>query len=196
MNEIILFQAEKGGRFKAKYFYTSLIKDEKVEYCSNVWNKLVIPKHRYTYWKAINNLLLTRNHLIRFICISSSLCPVCEIEEESHDHLFMECIFTKKVVEDIYSWLGFVNWPKTRLDLVDWCSKPSLGLKEKVINTVIASTIYIIWKNRNRCVFDNCCSLVNVVSKEIKFLVKWRILRVITNVKKDDNYIIRVVESW
>ncbi|KAF4368346.1 hypothetical protein F8388_019063 [Cannabis sativa] len=74
-------------------------------------------KYRYTYWKVINNLLLTRNHLSRIMNISSSHCPVCNLENESHDHLFRECIFTKKAVDEIGTWLelessvvGHANW--------------------------------------------------------------------------------------
>ncbi|XP_060959098.1 protein IQ-DOMAIN 29 [Cannabis sativa] len=46
--------------------------------------------------------------------ITSDLCPVCELESESHCHLFMDCIFTKKLIAEICCWFGVFCWKARR----------------------------------------------------------------------------------
>ncbi|XP_062114711.1 uncharacterized protein LOC133825832 [Humulus lupulus] len=96
-----LQQAEKGGKFRVKLFYTSLATAQKVLYAGTVWNKLLVPKHRFIYWQILNSQLLTRDHLSRIMPIHSAICPVCASVNESHSHLFLECIFTRKLFGEL-----------------------------------------------------------------------------------------------
>ncbi|KAF4390097.1 hypothetical protein G4B88_005015 [Cannabis sativa] len=106
-----LNQAVKGGKFKVNKFYNTLIGAVRALYSAIVWHKLLVPKHKFIYWQIINDQLLTRDHLSRFFSIPSNLCAVCENAQESHNHLFMEFTFTKKLIESIESWVGNLNWP-------------------------------------------------------------------------------------
>ncbi|XP_062076415.1 uncharacterized protein LOC133781446 [Humulus lupulus] len=192
-----LHQAGRGGKFYVKKFYNSLLSVDKVEYAHTVWHKLIVPKHRFIFWQAINSQLLTRDHLGKIMPIPSSCCPVCEIDDETHSHLFMECIFTRKVFGEIENWLGCYFWPRNFIDLQERCSKKLHDLRQLVINAVLAATIYMLWKNRNRCIFYCMSSTIMAISREIKSIVKIRVLGSNnTRVKRVDHYVLNLIESW
>ncbi|KAF4399836.1 hypothetical protein G4B88_021050 [Cannabis sativa] len=96
-NEQSLQQAVKKGKFRAKLFYSNLLTVPRVDYARNVWHRLIMPKHRFIYWQVCNNNLLTRDNLRKLMNIDSSLCPVCENEIETHNHLFVDCLYTRRL---------------------------------------------------------------------------------------------------
>ncbi|KAF4367812.1 hypothetical protein F8388_016635 [Cannabis sativa] len=149
------------------------VKAHKVDYARNIWNRMVLPKHRFIGWQIVNNQLLTRDNLSRFLSISSPLCSVCCRENESHQHLFVHCCFTQKLTGEITKWCGQFDWS---VDLNIWFSKAANSMQERVINTVILATLYIVWTNRNSCIFELSCKTVSTLSKEIKSCVKSRCL--------------------
>ncbi|XP_060960769.1 uncharacterized protein LOC133031305 [Cannabis sativa] len=121
---------------------------------------MVLPKHRFIGWQIVNNQLLTRDNLSRFLSISSPLCPVCCRENESHQHLFVHCCFTRKLTCEITKWCGQFDWPD---DLNRWFSKAANNMQESIINTVILATLYTVWTNRNSCIFELSCKTLDNV---------------------------------
>ncbi|XP_062100323.1 uncharacterized protein LOC133806214 [Humulus lupulus] len=168
-----------------------------VGFADTVWNKLIVPKHRFIYWQIFNNQLLTRDHLSRFLHLSSALCPVCESGLESHSHLFMDCIYSRKVFEEIGSWLGYFHWPESYEELNLWCLEANQDLKNQIVNAVLSASCYFIWSNRNSCIFDSVCKLASSISLDIKELVKYRVLGLGSpSHRKRDLYFRKVVEGW
>ncbi|XP_062093869.1 uncharacterized protein LOC133799895 [Humulus lupulus] len=197
IDEGSLRQAVKGGKFRIKQFYTSLISTPTVGFADTVWNKLIVPKHRFIYWQIFNNQLLTRDHLSRFLHLSSALFPVCDSGIESHSHLFMECIYSRKVFEEIGSWLGYFHWPESYEELNLWCLEAKRDLKNQIVNAVLSASWYFIWSNRNSCIFDSVCKLASSISLDIKESVKYRVLGLGSlSHRKRDMYFRKVVEGW
>uniref|UniRef100_A0A803NM50 Reverse transcriptase zinc-binding domain-containing protein n=1 Tax=Cannabis sativa TaxID=3483 RepID=A0A803NM50_CANSA len=89
--------AVKGRKFSATRFYNQLVIENRVDYAGWVWDRLVIPKHSFVYWQLLNLRLLTRDKLIRIMPIYDIRCLVCELKEESHDHVLFDCLFAKLV---------------------------------------------------------------------------------------------------
>uniref|UniRef100_A0A803QHW6 Reverse transcriptase zinc-binding domain-containing protein n=1 Tax=Cannabis sativa TaxID=3483 RepID=A0A803QHW6_CANSA len=87
---------EKEISLELKKYYDLLVEVDKADYARAVWDKLIMPKHRFLYWKIANTQLLTRDFLSQFMTISSTLCPVCEVEFETHDHLLFTCSYAKQ----------------------------------------------------------------------------------------------------
>ncbi|XP_062080606.1 uncharacterized protein LOC133785378 [Humulus lupulus] len=142
IDEGCLQQAVKGGKVSIKHVYSSLISATSVGYADTVWNKLIVPKHRFFYWQIFNRQLLTRDHLSRFLTLTSALCPVCESDLETHSHLFMECIFSRKVFEEIGKWLGYFHWPDSNGCIFDsackMASRLSMDIKDSVKHRVLS----------------------------------------------------------
>uniref|UniRef100_A0A803PL93 Reverse transcriptase zinc-binding domain-containing protein n=1 Tax=Cannabis sativa TaxID=3483 RepID=A0A803PL93_CANSA len=57
-----------------------------------IWHGLSMPKHTFQLWQATRDKLLTRDHLSKSEHSMSNLnCVVCDIDLESHSHLFFKC---------------------------------------------------------------------------------------------------------
>uniref|UniRef100_A0A803QN61 Reverse transcriptase zinc-binding domain-containing protein n=1 Tax=Cannabis sativa TaxID=3483 RepID=A0A803QN61_CANSA len=192
-----IVNACKSGKFKTSIFYISANPMQKVDYTSQIWHKMCIPKHRFIGWQAINNQLLARDHISKIMPIPDVLCPVCLDDKETHAHIFMDCPYTLKVVTDVSKWLGRLDWPKNSRDWYDWFSKPLKNLQEKLFNVVCLAIVYNIWVNRNNCIFELRCKSVSCISMDIKKVVKYRCLDFVgTSKNKLDAHFCKVIASW
>ncbi|XP_062085950.1 uncharacterized protein LOC133792059 [Humulus lupulus] len=197
MDEDSLMLAVKGGKFHSKLFYFSLVAANSVGFTKTVWNKLIMPKHRFIYWQIFNSQLLTRDHLCRYIQLTSVLCPVCDSGVETHSHLFMECIYSRRVYEEIGRWLGVFHWPESYEELSNWCLLANHSLQNQIINAVIAASWYFIWCNKNSCIFESSCKMARSLSLEVKEVVKYRVLSWgYFSLHKKDVYFRQIVERW
>ncbi|XP_062103917.1 uncharacterized protein LOC133815045 [Humulus lupulus] len=92
------------GKFKPSKLYNSSINQHLVAYKNAIWSRSILPKHRFLLWMVVNSFLLTRDNLAKVnIQLLNSLCPVCEDQLESHQHLFFECYLSKSVLSYIFS---------------------------------------------------------------------------------------------
>ncbi|XP_062119066.1 uncharacterized protein LOC133832783 [Humulus lupulus] len=160
-----------------KILYHRLLNKDRVIFANVVWNSLTVPKHRFVLWQATLGHLLTRDKLsLCHLDLPSVLCPVCEEEQESHCHLFFECPFSRQVRSQVESWLGSGIWPS---HLEGWCSwmagKPK-GLKQVVMSAALAASVYMVWRNRNNCIFKFSSFSVGSVTNLIKHFVRGRLL--------------------
>ncbi|KAF4362481.1 hypothetical protein F8388_019764 [Cannabis sativa] len=87
-----------------------------------VWDKLIMPKHRFLYWKIANTQLLTRDFLSQFMTISSTLCPVCEVFIANN------------------SWLGEYQWPNSIEDMMERCRNRVKNFQSRITNAIVAAT--------------------------------------------------------
>ncbi|XP_060967001.1 uncharacterized protein LOC133035175 [Cannabis sativa] len=196
-NANMVNQAVKGNKFKVNRFYNELIGPIRTPYTATVWHKYIVPKHRFMFWQIINENLLTRDHLSRFFPIHSGLCLVCDDAPESHNHLFFECIFTRNLIVFVEKWAGQMRWPKNISELHDQVLPAKVNLASKIMNAITAAALYLLWKNRNDCLFNMVCNSVASLSKEIKSVVKARVLGLFcTSQKKKDQYVLRLLNSW
>ncbi|XP_062118254.1 uncharacterized protein LOC133831861 [Humulus lupulus] len=135
---------------------TLLINKDRVFYANVVWNSLTVPKHRFILRQATLGHLLTRDKL--------SLC-----------HLELPSVLCL-VRSQVESWLGRGIWP---IHFAGWCSwmagKPK-GLKQAVLSAALAASVYMVWRNRNNCIFKFSSFSVGFVTNLIKYFVRGRLL--------------------
>ncbi|XP_062114324.1 uncharacterized protein LOC133825389 [Humulus lupulus] len=142
------------GQLRLDKLYTHFISSVNIEYGRKIWCKFSVPKHRFVLWQVVNNHLLTRDLLHNsHVNINSLSCLVCYQLNESHSHLFFECIFSEKLRLTIAIWLGDLIWPGKFTAWLDWsavCRRDWLG---QVVSATLAAAVYFLWFNRNKCVF-------------------------------------------
>ncbi|XP_062117273.1 uncharacterized protein LOC133831119 [Humulus lupulus] len=165
---------ERGNR--SKLHFTSW-EQENASYANVVWCKLSIPKHRFIMWQSVQGHLLTRDKLLHcHVRVDSNLCPLCEIEMETHAHLFFDCDFSQRLMIRVRDWLGAAIWPSKYPEWLNWMEGRPNGLLQKIAATALAAAIYFIWLNRNSCVFDCIAYIVQRVGHLIKECMKARML--------------------
>ncbi|XP_028119111.1 uncharacterized protein LOC114316615 [Camellia sinensis] len=148
-----------------------------------VWHKLVwgphrIPKVSFNVWVALHNRLYTGDRLRMFGLSTSSQCPFCLHLEESHSHLFFECIFSSRVWSAIevacnIKW-PVLGWPES----VTFVSKETKGnsLRVNIISNAFLCSVYMIWIDRNNRIFNTELKPDEVVIKIVIQMVRNRML--------------------
>jgi len=91
-----------------------LLRQDREEELSFVYSKLwiskALPFALFTAWRVLENKIATTVNLERRgIVIDNLLCCLCGKEEESHRHLFFDCIFVWLVCCLCFEWLGVMS---------------------------------------------------------------------------------------
>ncbi|XP_048491592.1 uncharacterized protein LOC125492895 [Beta vulgaris subsp. vulgaris] len=79
---------------------------EKMGWSASIWDYYNIPTHGFIAWLAMLRRLKTRDRLHTIGICPLDQCPLCEIEQESHEHLFFAYQFSKQCIQLIKQWLG------------------------------------------------------------------------------------------
>ncbi|GKE30007.1 RNA-directed DNA polymerase, eukaryota, reverse transcriptase zinc-binding domain protein [Tanacetum coccineum] len=128
-----------------------------VDYVATRWNRLVPAKVNVFFWRLNLNRIPTRVNLDRRgIDIGSVLCPVCDRDVETSNHLF----FSSEMVVDL--WVLVARWWElnipVRSSVSEWVAWiDSVRLPSKVRNcldVVPLTLMWSIWCFRNKLLFS------------------------------------------
>ncbi|XP_062103589.1 uncharacterized protein LOC133814674 [Humulus lupulus] len=175
-----LESAAPHGKLILNLLYNNMLQKEQVGFAKVVWSSFSVPRHRFILWQAVLGHLLTRDNLARCpIEVNSVACPVCDRGEESHSHLFFDCIFSHRIWELINSWLGAEIWPKQRNNWKLWLDGKPKTVMQRIYIACLAASVYHIWCNRNMCYFSQVSytphSLVKIIKRSIKIRLQGRL---------------------
>lgn len=153
----IIWCGSLSGKYSVKLGYNLLAITGKESFSSKdlCWNKDVLPKAGAFAWLAYRGRILTVERLRRIGFVGPSRCPLCEHQEESLDHLLIQCHYASKcwdLVQFKLQWQGpraqslkevFDGWPRGP-------GKSTLSSIWKIAPSMI---IWEVWKERNRRIF-------------------------------------------
>ncbi|XP_062075488.1 uncharacterized protein LOC133779554 [Humulus lupulus] len=135
-----LEDAVKNSKINLRRLYVQLLNKERVHFANVVWCNLEVPKHMFILWQDTLGHLLTRDKLVHcHMNIDSLLCPICELEQETHAHLFFDCLFSQQVRSKVTSWLGNDIWLIKYEDWSNWMIGRPKGLKQKIAAAALAA---------------------------------------------------------
>ncbi|KAA3486627.1 reverse transcriptase [Gossypium australe] len=127
-------------------------------------DELVPSKIRILMWKIANKYLPTLHNLKRRQLAVNPLCPVCQTEEESVEHLFRECPFTHQVLRRVGMPLSTDN---REASWKNWLA--SEFENQNIEACKIRSNAYwAIWYNHNKLYHEGVREHVNDVVGFIK----------------------------
>ncbi|KAJ6308766.1 hypothetical protein OIU76_018368 [Salix suchowensis] len=122
-----------------------------------IWHPLHVPRQSIILWLATKGRLRTKDRLPRIV-ENDSICNLCRREGESHDHLFFNCGYSKKVWE-LISTKAQIAWPMLPWqDLLTWLEQRTTArgnFLQWISYLALSSTIYHLWRERNRRTFDS-----------------------------------------
>ena len=150
------------------------------------WPCFVLPKHAVIAWMAILNRLPTKDRLRTWGFDIAGDCPLCKQEQETRNHLFFECSFSKAI------WKMILTLCDLRRDTSCWNQElkwASQRLKGKaLISTLLRigwnAYIYHMWKERNNRLFSQKEETKEQILEHVKETVRHRIAK-LKNVAKD-----------
>ncbi|XP_077228461.1 uncharacterized protein LOC143861420 [Tasmannia lanceolata] len=149
-----------------------------VNWASTLWFSGHVPRHALMAWKALHLKLLTRDHIIFRNSSIDERCPLCHSEKESIDHLFFRCGYSAWIWKSILRLCGFHRSLKRTLRAEEewirtqWRGK---GQSAVIIRVAFAASIYRLWKERNRRIFDKKFNHKSVVLQQILDDVKLKV---------------------
>lgn len=123
----------------------------------DIWGAKIPQKIKIFLWKASHNILPLRETLWKKKISQSIICPICKRDEETLEHAFLLCDWTRPVwfasqlqisidrnrITTLQQWLeGWFNQLQNRPDFKDY------GIM------VLSCTLWGIWKSRNSVCFE------------------------------------------
>ncbi|XP_076940283.1 uncharacterized protein LOC143609414 [Bidens hawaiensis] len=137
------------------------------------WNNWVPKKVGIHAWRVeMGRIPVLLELLKRGIAVTTAVCPICEEELESTEHLVISCQFTQTLWSVISSWGKvssiFAFSVKDLLEFHRFSYFPKQ--KAKAFNAVCLTTNWCIWRERNALVFEGKQININNVVGEIKAL--------------------------
>ncbi|XP_041003960.1 uncharacterized protein LOC121249317 [Juglans microcarpa x Juglans regia] len=116
-----------------------------------IWNLNIPRKVKIFMWKAVKELLATRNNLYLRGIIEDQICPICKSDVETTMHAIWFCPAAANV------WSKLINviqkWSSNELDLLALWER----LVEKVSTAELEEIVMVmrsIWLRRNELIFD------------------------------------------
>ncbi|KAK4348291.1 hypothetical protein RND71_034630 [Anisodus tanguticus] len=120
----------------------------------DVWNPCIIPKQAFILWLSIKKKLKTKDKLpLQGI---DRTCALCNQTDESISHLFFSCSHSSYIWTGIRKWVG-ISRAMTSVDsALKYIRKEGRGTgwQAKAKRVALANTIYAIWNERNKTIFE------------------------------------------
>lgn len=126
-----------------------------------VWKSECFPKIKFFNWTLLKGKILTAENLKKRGILRPSICCLCRAEEESSQHLFLECPFSQSCWKLIIS-------PLSRRETFDQITslqknwetsypypKKNKNLIIRLWNSIPSTLCWQIWIARNNCIFNN-----------------------------------------
>ncbi|KAJ6689283.1 hypothetical protein OIU85_005665 [Salix viminalis] len=106
-------------------------------------------------------------------------CRLCTRVHESHDHLFFMCRYSLQVWKYIQA-KAQTRWPNlTWNSLVEWTSRRCQDTKStnnKIRALIFAATVYYIWQERNKRIFQQLSQPASTVGEAIYQVLRDQIM--------------------
>ena len=144
-----------GDRTPAPDFSTSLMwthlydRLPEVTWHKSIWFKGRIPKHAFLSWLIALNRLSIKDRMSQWGVPVSSTCLLCGSADETRQHLFLECDYSKEVHTFFFSPVH-LSLPPLIMDVLGWIKAPT---RDSNINLILKLTfqasLYMLWKERN-----------------------------------------------
>ncbi|XP_074266130.1 uncharacterized protein LOC141588596 [Silene latifolia] len=104
-------------------------------------------------------------------------CILCKHTEESHSHLFFQCDFSAGLWYKILHWLKIRGRTDNFWTELEWCRsrKTRKHWKMGLLRCCLATTVYMIWQERNMRIFRDRDTDVGVILRQLQYAISAKI---------------------
>ena len=160
-----LWSSSKGA-FSANAYDYLRFRSSQVHWRRVIWEPWSLPRYSFILWLANLGKLRTRDRL-HFLQTNSN-CSFCNVEDESHNHLFFGCKWTSLLWNRIKHWLHITRNMSTLDKAVRGLCKGGGGVEGRMKRVSLAIAVYTIWEERNKRIFDGSCSTIASLFKKFQ----------------------------
>ncbi|XP_021757145.1 uncharacterized protein LOC110722186 [Chenopodium quinoa] len=148
-------------------------RDRWSNFVREIW---AIPKHQFISWLAVQGRLATRDRLLKFGANTKTECLLCGDHAEIHEHMFFQCSYNKRFLQDVASVLTGKEFCQTLRAARRRDKAGKTRFQKGIIRMGLLVMIYWIWKARNTTLWDLKISCILVIVNTIKFAIRTRLL--------------------
>ena len=162
----VVWSWETNGIYTMRPAYAAKFWGREVDQTAEFTRKARAPLHcRFFAWLAQQNRCWTSDRLARRGLDYQDNYPLYNHEEESIDHLFIRCVFTRKLWAVIFQAMDKPCWVPTMNDtLAGWRAAQNTNETHKIVlNALRVLAMWEIWKHRNAFVLEGASPSVTYV---------------------------------
>jgi hypothetical protein len=159
-------------------FLTSVDSNITAEFNQFLWLKEVPLKVNIFVWRLFLNRLATKDNLRKrnVLEVNNTSCAALCGKEEERDHLFFQCDYYGRLWLLISNWLGFdtVFHGNLNMHANQFCALGGFSKNSLTTFTIIwISVLFVIWKDRNRRIFQNRIDQLEALLERVKLQTFW-----------------------
>ncbi|KAL9660449.1 hypothetical protein QQ045_025264 [Rhodiola kirilowii] len=165
---------------------------EEVDWFKLAWNRFNSPRASLNAVLVAKDRLLTRRRLRNMRMSIVPTCVLCNVEDETRDHLFFQCRASQEICGKVLRFLGVSGVPTHWHVLIPWFNNLNQGrIRTRLIAAVITGSMYEIWRARNSIIFGEDSINEEVVARSIIWNLKTKIGGIIGSVNslQDRNWL-------
>jgi hypothetical protein len=144
---------------------------------TNVWKCAAPSKVCAFSWQLLLSRIPTKDNLWkrRMLRDDQLVCSLCNMTAETPTHLFLHCSCVTKVWYAVMSWLGLIliSPPNIEISMAMFagCARGKVAREGLIL--VWNSVMWVIWKMRNDCIFNNKVVVVEDMVDQVQ-LLSWK----------------------
>ena len=124
-----------------------------------IWRCAAAPKCKLFAWLAVQHRIWTSDRRVRH-GLQEQTCPcfVCLQEEDTAEHILIQCVFAREIWFRVGGKLGANITPLATDTLEDWWMAVRARCRSserRLLDSLICTGCHLIWKNRNAWCFNN-----------------------------------------
>ena len=190
---------DKNGKivdYSTKTVYNTLSQSGRVvKWNKVVWFSQCNPRMAFILWMAMRCKLQTQDRIMRWNNDTNMKCALCNNVQDSHNHLFFECLYSKHIWSCLKKKLRKEWLTDTWENIMEQFANDPCN---NTINSVLAritleTAVYHIWKERNTRIFTGeeleAKVLLNIIVEKIKLQL------LCLNVKRSPQTL-KVAKEW
>ncbi|XP_070014897.1 uncharacterized protein [Nicotiana sylvestris] len=146
------------GKSITKQIYVQLIgEDTRVPWKDMIFNNAARPKAKFTLCLQLQSRLLTTDKLVKWGLVMDTQCVMCRNAEETHEHLFWECILAKEVWHIVNQWaqgkpMSAIDWQHHQQEIIKRAKRKNQTAQ--IFKMIYTEFVHSIWIERNMRIFE------------------------------------------
>lgn len=122
---------------------------EKVDWSAAIWTSRSIPRQSFHAWLVVQNRIPTRDRMIGWGIQVPPLCLLCNVNDESRDHLYWDCNYTFDLWSIVAGRCRITPERRWENTLHQMITLPPPTSTRSLILLGWPATLYWIWNERN-----------------------------------------------
>jgi hypothetical protein len=182
--DTIVWSLTSDGQYSAKSAYSMQFEGKtRCLAAAQTWKTKAPPKCKFFLWLMLKDRIWTAARLQRRGWPNEYFCQMCFRNLETTEHLFCECHVTRKIWEEVASWIQApsllpANWSNAS-SMNEWftgmiaMAEPS---RKPGLQSITMLTIWEVWRERNNRVFRKLIAIVGHIVATIQDEARvWRL---------------------